>query len=147
MAQKKLSPRAIKFVDEYLVDLCAKDAAIRAGYSSKAAQCAGSRLLADERVQQLLARRMEARAARVEVKQDEVILGLREELAKAATPIVVRVRIWELLGKHCGMFSDRVHVTGTVTVIHRRELLGRVSAALAAVRHDVPALAAPVAQA
>jgi phage terminase small subunit len=62
----KLTPRALRFVDEYLVDLCAKDAAIRAGYAPKQAKCSGSRLLADERIQELVrqGRRSARRACR-----------------------------------------------------------------------------------
>jgi phage terminase small subunit len=40
-----LTARQERFVDEYLVDLNAKQAAIRAGYSPKSAHVEGSRLL------------------------------------------------------------------------------------------------------
>lgn len=46
MAQPaKLTPKQQRFVDEYLIDLNATQAAIRAGYSVKTARQIGSRLL------------------------------------------------------------------------------------------------------
>ena len=42
-----LTPRQQRFVDEYLIDLNATQAAIRAGYSPKTAQSQSSRLLSN----------------------------------------------------------------------------------------------------
>jgi phage terminase small subunit len=42
-----LTPRQTKFIAEYLKDLSATQAAIRAGYSAKNANVDGSRLLAN----------------------------------------------------------------------------------------------------
>ena len=41
----KLTEKQKKFVDEYLIDLNATQAAIRAGYSEKTARSIGQRLL------------------------------------------------------------------------------------------------------
>ena len=46
-----LTPRQARFVDEYLIDLNATQAAIRAGYSAKTAQTQSSRLLSNVMVQ------------------------------------------------------------------------------------------------
>ena len=46
-----LTPRQARFVDEYLIDLNATQAAIRAGYSAKTAQTQSSRLLSNGMVQ------------------------------------------------------------------------------------------------
>ena len=46
-----VTPRSIDFVDEYLVDLNATQAAIRAGYSEKTAYSIGQRLLKNVEVQ------------------------------------------------------------------------------------------------
>lgn len=43
----KLTNRQKRFVEEYLIDLNARQAAIRAGYSPKTAQEQASRLLAN----------------------------------------------------------------------------------------------------
>ena len=47
----KLTNRQKRFVEEYLIDLNARQAAIRAGYSPKTAQEQASRLLANVKVQ------------------------------------------------------------------------------------------------
>ena len=68
------------FVDEYLIDLNATQAAIRAGYSVKTADQQGSRLLANVKVQTKIAKAMAERSKRTGVNQDRVVL----ELAKIA---------------------------------------------------------------
>jgi phage terminase small subunit len=45
-----LSPKQQRFVSEYLIDMNAKQAAIRAGYSAKTAEVQGSRLLRNVQV-------------------------------------------------------------------------------------------------
>jgi phage terminase small subunit len=45
-----LTPKQARFVEEYLVDLNAKQAAIRAGYSPKTAEVQGCRLLRNVQV-------------------------------------------------------------------------------------------------
>lgn len=47
-----LTPKQQRFVAEYLKDLNAKQAAIRAGYSKRSAEFQGSKLLADSKVSQ-----------------------------------------------------------------------------------------------
>ncbi len=51
----RLTPKQHRFVTEYLVDLNATQAAIRAGYSPKTAPQQGSRLLRNAVVQQAIA--------------------------------------------------------------------------------------------
>lgn len=64
------------FVDEYLIDLNATQAAIRAGYSAKTAASQGERLLRDPDIKRAIAGRMKAREARTEITQDKVIREL-----------------------------------------------------------------------
>ena len=45
MPERKLTPRQARFVDEYLIDLNATQAAIRAGYAERSARWQGQRLL------------------------------------------------------------------------------------------------------
>lgn len=68
-----LAPRQALFVQEYLVDLNATQAAIRAGYSAKTAQEQASRLLSNVMVQAAIGDAMEARVERVQIDQDEVV--------------------------------------------------------------------------
>lgn len=50
MTEKKLTLKQAQFVAEYLVDLNAKQASIRCGYSPRSAEVQGSRLLSDANV-------------------------------------------------------------------------------------------------
>lgn len=76
-----LTPRQAAFVREYLVDLNATQAAIRAGYSKHTANEQGARLLANVSVRQLVQRGMDERAERVTVQADVVL----REILKLAT--------------------------------------------------------------
>lgn len=76
----KLTDKQQCFVDEYLVDLNATQAAIRAGYSAKTADQQGSRMLANVKVKQAVAEKQAQRSKRTGVNQDRVVL----ELAKVA---------------------------------------------------------------
>ena len=75
-----LTPKQARFVEEYLVDLNGKQAAIRAGYSPKTAEVQGSRLLKNAQVQVALSAAIQARSRRTEVTADRVVA----EFAKLA---------------------------------------------------------------
>lgn len=79
-----LTPKQNRFVAEYLVDLNATQAAIRAGYSPKTAEKIGSENLRKPEVAKAVEEAKARRAERVEVSQDEV---LRELLRIARTDI------------------------------------------------------------
>jgi phage terminase small subunit len=70
------SPRQKRFVEEYLVDLNATQAAIRAGYSPKTAEAQCSRLLSHVKVQRAIEARMAERSKRTEVTADRVLLEI-----------------------------------------------------------------------
>ncbi|MFB5761039.1 terminase small subunit [Paenibacillus medicaginis] len=61
------------FIKEYLVDLNATQAAIRAGYSAKTANEQGARLLANVSVQAAIQVAMDKRAAKLEITADMVL--------------------------------------------------------------------------
>lgn len=75
-----LTPKQQLFVSEYLVDLNATQAAIRAGYSAKTADQQGSRLLTNVKVQEAIQAARNDRASRLQVTADRVL----EEYAKLA---------------------------------------------------------------
>ncbi|MBH9407538.1 terminase small subunit [Pseudomonas aeruginosa] len=66
------------FVDEYLLDLNATQAAIRAGYSTRRATEIGYQLLPRPEVAQAIQAAMAERSKRTEVEADYVIRRLRE---------------------------------------------------------------------
>jgi len=72
-----LSDKQKRFVDEYLVDLNATQAAIRAGYSPHTAQEQSSRMLKNAKVKAYLKERQAALQERVEIKIDDVLRELR----------------------------------------------------------------------
>jgi len=70
---KKDSDRQKLFIKEYLVDLSAMEAAIRAGYSPKTAKQMGYKLLQNETVQAAIQKEMAKRAKRTEITADDVL--------------------------------------------------------------------------
>lgn len=69
-----------RFAEEYLIDLNAKQAAIRAGYSPKSAEQQGSALLRNPQVSAYIEQRMAQLSARTGVNQERII----RELARVA---------------------------------------------------------------
>lgn len=70
---KELNPQQLKFIDEYLVDLNATQAAIRAGYTEISAEVTGSRLLRHHRVGAIIAVRRAKASDRIEVTVERII--------------------------------------------------------------------------
>ncbi len=68
-----LTPKQARFVEEYLIDLNATQAAIRAGYSRKAADQIGWENLKKPEVEAAISAAMKKRSERVEVTQDQVV--------------------------------------------------------------------------
>lgn len=75
-----LNEKQKRFCEEYLIDLNATQAAIRAGYSVKTANEQGSQLLAKLSVQEEISREMAERSKRTGVNQDRIV----QELARLA---------------------------------------------------------------
>jgi len=71
-----LTPKQAAFVQEYLLDLNATQAAIRAGYSAKTADVAGPRLLGNVRIAGEVQAALEARAERTQITADRVLAEL-----------------------------------------------------------------------
>lgn len=99
---KKLTPKQERFCDEYLIDLNATQAAIRAGYSKRTAQEQSSRLLSkaivSERIEVLKLERSEKTkidAAWVLLEAEDLYKACREvdDLTTAKSTL-------DLIGKH-----------------------------------------------
>lgn len=154
----KLTAKQQRFVEEYLIDLNATQAAIRAGYSAKNADKIGSELLGKTRVAEAVSKAMAARSRRTGINQDRVLRELakvafvnptdvinideatlrdganRDDTAAIASVKVKRIptedgdiiereiktydkiRALELLGKHLGMFTDKLNVNAEMAV-------------------------------
>lgn len=135
----KLTPKQQRFVEEYLVDLNATQAAIRAGYSARTANEQAARLLAKVSISQAIAAAMEERSKRVEIDADYVLKNLVEiiERSMQRAPVLTMkgeqvvddegrsvwrfdgknaIRALELLGKHKGMWTDKVEMSGELDI-------------------------------
>ena len=75
-----LSDKQQRFVEEYLIDLNATQAAIRAGYSTKTAEQIAYKLLQKSSVSEAVARAKADRSRRTGITQDRVL----QELARVA---------------------------------------------------------------
>lgn len=122
----ELNDKQRRFVNEYLVDLNVKHAAIRAGYSEKTAQEQGSRLLAHVKVKAAVEKAMDEREERTEITQDYVLKSIQRVANRCmqAVPVMERVdgewvrtgefrfdssganKALELLGKHLRLWND-----------------------------------------
>lgn len=71
-----LTDKQKRFCDEYLIDLNATQAAIRAGYSTKTAEQTASRLLRNVKVQEYIAKRQKELSRSTEITQERVIKEL-----------------------------------------------------------------------
>lgn len=69
----KMTPKQQLFCDEYLIDLNATQAAIRAGYLEKNARVTASKLLTNANIQKYIADRMAEKEADLIASQDEVL--------------------------------------------------------------------------
>ena len=83
-----LNEKQKRFVSEYIIDLNAKQAAIRAGYSPKGAEPQASRLLSNAKVQVEIAKAMEDRGKRTGITQDRVLAELSAIAFAKATDYV-----------------------------------------------------------
>ncbi|WP_353736191.1 terminase small subunit [Clostridium sp. ZBS14] len=117
----KMTTKQKRFCNEYLIDLNATQAAIRAGYSVDSAKVIGCENLTKPNVKSYLDRRIAKREVRTEITQDKVL----NELAKIGFAniddyVVVdsssgydKVRALENIGRHLGMFKDKLEISGT----------------------------------
>ena len=104
-----LSNKQEQFCLEYLIDLNATQAAIRAGYSKKTAQEIGSQNLSKVMIRDRVGKLMSERADRVLIHADYVIDNIKAiaETARDGLEHSSALRGYELLGKHLKMFTDK----------------------------------------
>jgi len=106
-----LTAKQQRFVEEYLIDLNATQAAKRAGYKNAEI---GRQLITKNNVSGAIQEALKKRSSRTEITQDQVL----EELAKVGFKKAAdytdaelkygnKIRALELIGKHLGMFNDK----------------------------------------
>ena len=129
--ERELTQKQKRFCDEYLIDLNATQAAIRAGYSEKNARNIASENLAKPNISQYIKKRLAEKEAALVADQNEVLRYLTSVMrGETQSEIVVvegtgdgcsearqmqkapdekeRLRAAELLGKaHC-IFTEKV---------------------------------------
>lgn len=127
----KMTAKQKRFCDEYLIDLNATQAAIRAGYSERTAQAIGAENLTKPLLKEYIAERMSEKESELIADQDEVLRYLTSVLrGKSRSSVVVvenigdycseareiekapdekeRLKAAELLGKRYGLYTDRM---------------------------------------
>jgi phage terminase small subunit len=138
-----LTPKQQRFCEEYIVDLNATQAAIRAGYSKKTAGSQGHDLLKKPAIQELVGKMRADQSEATGITAKSVLerlnavanrcMDAEPVYSKSGQPLVVVTEdgdvapVWsfqasganralELLGKNLGLFGDKVTHDGTVTV-------------------------------
>lgn len=125
-----LTPKQQRFVEEYLIDLNATQAAIRAGYSEKTAKEIGSENLTKPNIAKAITEAQEKLSNKAQVTVEMVVQGLLNEakdLSEGSTQSA-RVSAWAHLGKHLGMFKDKVEHSGKLEIESLSSLMDELSA-------------------
>ena len=104
-----------RFVQEYLIDGNATQAAIRAGYSEETAAMIGYENLRKPYILEAIKEAEKDRLARTLITQDWVLRMLQENAvqAKAASEIAAANGALKLIGEHLKMFTQKTESTVT----------------------------------
>lgn len=134
-----LTEKQQRFCQEYLIDLNGTQAAIRAGYSKKTADMQASRMLTKDKINDYLGGLRADIANSNKITVEKVLAGLQLNIKRAMQeePVYdqegnatgeytyhgsVVNKAYELLGKHLGMFTDKIQHTGELGVTIINEL-------------------------
>lgn len=138
VADRPMTAKQERFVREYLIDLNATQAAIRAGYSPRSAEVEGHRLLRNAKVAASVSANARRHAAKADVSAQDVINGLYLEATREGEGAShgARVSAWVALGKYHKLFVDRIEadVSADVMVTDARGQLESVIARQLAAR-------------
>ena len=120
-----LTAKQARFVDEYLIDLNATQAAIRAGYSDKFSNSNAPKLLQNTAIAEAIKEAQAKLSEACLVSQKMVIDGLLVEarLNGEGSSHSARVSAWGLLGKHLGMFVDKVDLNAKIKKVPKLEIV------------------------
>ena len=145
-----LTPKQQRFVEEYLIDLNATQAAIRAGYSEKTAKSVGHENLTKPDIAKAIQEAQNKRVERTEITQDYVLTNIQKVIERCMQVQQVdncltqtedgelaqafmfkeqgALKGLELLGKHLGMFKDKVEHSGKLEIESLSSLMDELSA-------------------
>ena len=128
----KLTAKQEMFCKEYLIDLNATQAAIRAEYSVKTAKDIGCENLAKPNIAARIQELFNERAEKVEISAEYVIKSIKSvaERCMQAEQVMEQGKptgeykfdasgankSLELLGRHLKLFTDKVELGGTVAI-------------------------------
>ena len=131
-----LNPKQKRFADEYLIDLNATQAALRAGYAEKTAYSQGQRLLKNVEISSYVAEQLETIHNKKTADAQEVMEYLTsvmrgehkeqvlrligegyQEISSIDVSAKDRLKAAELIGKRYAMFTDKTDLNGALPVI------------------------------
>ena len=132
-AGRELTPKQQAFVENYLIDLNATRAAIRAGYSEKTAYSIGEENLRKPEIQAAIQEAKKERQEKLNLDAEWVLKRLKHisDRCMQADPVLDREgkptgewkfdssganKSTELIGKHLAMFTENLNVTGEMAV-------------------------------
>lgn len=104
------------FCQEYMIDLNATQASIRAGYSEKTAKEIGCENLTKPNIQAEIQRLKAERISRVQLTADKVLEDIERVRGKAESSeqYNVSLKASELQGKHLAMFTEKQQIEGEI---------------------------------
>jgi len=111
-----LTAKQQAFINEYLIDLNATQAAIRAGYSPKTAKLIGYENLTKPYIAKIIEKAMQERSAATGITASYVLNGLRSIAEREGIKEADTIRAFELLGKHLKLFTENVNLSGSMAV-------------------------------
>ncbi len=100
-----LTDKQARFVEEYLVDLNATQAAVRAGYSEKTAGQVGFENLKKPEIQDAISAAMKTRAEEAQIDAAEVLQFWAEVMRDSKASRKDRLNASEKVAKHLGMYK------------------------------------------
>jgi len=112
-----LTAKQQRFVDEYMIDLNATQAAIRAGYSERTASETGYENLRKPQIAEEIAKRQQKHAEKSEMTVEWVLQQYRDIIlgTKETEPNTARGAL-DSVAKHLGMFKEKVEHSGEINI-------------------------------
>lgn len=109
---RKLSAKMERFVEEYLIDLNASAAVLRAGYKTRNQNRLAAELMRHPLVKAAIEERMEDRRERMELTADYLLNKLVAMIEKEGVRDSDALRAIELAGKSLALWKDRQEISG-----------------------------------